>query len=209
MKKRIATVLSIFVLMLACVLPAATSAVQNEKAKETPVQKTLTRNDKQPGRNQSQSVTPQQTPQPLYDLTQTPANYLLRDLEFFERYCFDEVNRQRQAQNLVPLIFSQELLPVARQYSRRLAEEKFFSHTDPEDRTIRDRVREAGIKFFALGENLSRASGYLDPVPDVVQHWMQSPGHRANILTAEFKYAAVGIWVKDKAFFFTEIFLTI
>jgi uncharacterized protein YkwD len=206
MKKRLATLLPVFtLLLLACVLPAASSARQSEKAKAKPQQKPLTRNDRQPGRIQSQSAPPQQ---PLYDLTEAPTNYPLRELEFFERHCFDEVNRQREAQNLAPLISSEELLPLARHYSRRLAEEKFFSHTDPQGRTTRDRLRDAGIKFLLLGENLSQASGYLDPVPDVVQNWMRNPAHRANILTAEFKYAVVGVWIKDKTFFFTEIFLS-
>jgi uncharacterized protein YkwD len=205
MKKRIATLLSVFVLLLACGLPAASSAAQAENAEAKPQQKPLTRNDTQPGRNQRPRATAQQ---PLYDLTEAPTNYPLRELEFFERHCFDEVNRQREAQNLAPLIFSEELLPVARHYSRRLAEEKFFSHTDPQGRTTRDRLREAGVKFLLLGENLSQASGYLDPVPDVVQSWMRNPAHRSNILTAEFKYAVVGVWIKDKTFFFTEIFLT-
>jgi uncharacterized protein YkwD len=204
MEKRIATLWSVFLLMLLCGLPAASSAEQAEKANGKPHQTPPTRDTTQADRNQSQRATP---PPPPYDLTEAPANYRLRELEFFERYCFDEVNRQREAQNLARLIFSEELLPVARQYSRRLAEEKFFSHTDPEGRTTRDRLRDAGVKFFAAGENLSQASGYLDPVPDVVQSWMRNPAHRSNILTAEFKYAVVGVWIKDKTFFFTEIFL--
>jgi uncharacterized protein YkwD len=208
MKKRIATLLPVFILLLASVLPAARSAAQSENAEAKPQQKPLTRNDRQPGRNRSQRAAPQQTPQPQYDLSETPTNYPLRELEFFERHCFDEVNRQREAQKLAPLIFSEELLPVARHYSRRLAEEKFFSHTDPQGRTTRDRLLDAGVKFLLIGENLSQANGYLDPVPDVVQNWMRNPAHRANILTAEFKYAVVGVWIKDKTFFFTEIFLT-
>jgi uncharacterized protein YkwD len=204
MNKRSATLSS------ACALPLLValvgSAAQSAAPKNLPQQKTPAPKDKRQA--SPASALPPTVFHTTYDLTQAPAGYALSELEFVERYCFDEVNRHRQAQGFAPLIFSQEILPVARQYSRRLAEENFFSHTDPEGRTTEKRAREAGVKFFMIGENLSQAKGYLDPVPDVVQHWMNSPGHRGNILNAEYQYAAVGVWVKDKTFFFTEIFLT-
>jgi uncharacterized protein YkwD len=208
MKKRIATLslLSGFALLLLSDLLVTGSAAQSERAKKIPQQKTPAPNNQRQNKNQ-----PPRQPQILqtkYDLTEAPVGYVLSELEFVERYCFDEVNHQREAQNLAPLIFSAELLPLARQYSRRLAEEKFFSHTDPEGRTTENRIREAGIKFSVIGENLSQAKGYLDPVPDVVQQWMTNPAHRANILNMEYQYAAVGVWITDKTFFFTEIFLT-
>jgi uncharacterized protein YkwD len=202
MKINIATLSSAVALLLLAVLLLPVSLAQSAPPKNSLHQKTPAANDKRQG-NQPPPVY-----HTTYDLTQTPAGYALSELEFVERYCFDEVNRQRQAENLAPLVFLREILPVARQYSRRLAEENFFSHTDPEGRTTEKRARQAGVKFFMIGENLSQAKGYLDPVPDVVQHWMSSPGHRGNILNPEYQYAAVGVWIKDKTFFFTEIFLT-
>jgi uncharacterized protein YkwD len=208
MKKRGVTSLLLpgFAPFLISVLFVITSVAQSEQAKKLPQPKNPARNDKRQGKNQQPQQ--QQSLQTKYNVTEAPVGYALNELEFVERYCFDEVNRQRKAQNLVPLIFSPELLPLARRYSRRLAEEKFFSHTDPEGNTTENRIRDAGIKFFVIGENLSKAKGYLDPVPDVVEQWMTNPAHRANILNIEYQYAAVGVWVKDKTFFFTQIFLT-
>ena len=102
------------------------------------------------------------TLKPKLDLTEAPDGYTLSQLEFFETYCFTEVNRYRESQNFSPLIYLPEALPVARGYSRRMAEEGFFSHTDPQGATAKERLLGAGIKYLALGENLSRASGYLD-----------------------------------------------
>jgi uncharacterized protein YkwD len=204
MKNRIITLLAGFTLLLSC-LPLPGTA-QSEQTKKIPQQKTPSQNNKRQSKNQAPRQ-PQLIPV-QYDLTQAPAEYALSELEFVEGYCFKEVNRQREAQNLAPLIFAPELLPLARGYSRRQAEEEFFSHIDPQGRTTENRIREAGIKFLVIGENLSQAKGYLDPVPDVVQQWMSSPPHRINILNIEYQYAAVGVWVKDKTFFFTEIFLT-
>src|SRR5687767_14554438 len=103
MKKCIATLSAVFVLLLASVLSVAGSAAQSAKIQEKPDQKPSPQSARQ-----NQSIANPQALQPRYDLTQAPANYALPDLEFFERYCFDEVNRQRQTQNLAPLIFSQD-----------------------------------------------------------------------------------------------------
>src|SRR5262249_6089380 len=59
------------------------------------------------------------------------ASGLLPEIALLEQQCFDQVNRQREAHRLARLGFSDTLLDVARDYSRRMAEEHFFSHTDP------------------------------------------------------------------------------
>ena len=70
----------------------------------------------------------------------------IREIESLEQQCLDEVNRVRRARHLLPLELYEGLLPVARDYSRRMAEEHFFSHNDPDGRTVRERVGEADIK---------------------------------------------------------------
>ncbi len=175
--------------IIALLLPGGVAALQDERQQSRP----------QP------SVTAMLPT--LFDLSEAPAGYTLEQLEFFEKYCFTEVNRYREAQNLAPLVYLPEVLPIARCYSRRMAEEGFFSHTDPQGATAKERLLQIGIKYAILGENLSRASGYLDPVPDVVKGWAESPQHRVNIVNPQYKYAAAGAWIKDQTFFFTEIFL--
>ncbi|HXG67955.1 MAG TPA: CAP domain-containing protein, partial [Blastocatellia bacterium] len=134
--------------------------------------------------------------------------WTLRDLEALEQECLDEVNKQRRARGLPPLELSRELLPVARQYSRRMAEERFFSHSDPEGRTVRQRVNEAGIRWRVLGENLAYSNGYTNPVAASVSGWMSSEGHRRNILASDFDATAIGAWVNDNGtVYFTEIFI--
>jgi uncharacterized protein YkwD len=131
---------------------------------------------------------------------------LLTRIENLEQYCFDEVNLQRQGRGLPPLKHSDDLLAVARAYSRRMAEESFFSHADPEGRTVQERVADAGIKWSAIGENLALSAGYVNPAAAAVRGWMDSPGHRGNILTRAFNRSAVGVWINpDGAVYFTEI----
>lgn len=129
-------------------------------------------------------------------------------IEFLEMYCFDEVNRQRKENGLEPLVFSGPLLDIARNYSRRMAEEGFFSHTDPQGKTAHDRVNQANLKWNTIGENLLNIKGFINPVPPAVERWMQSAGHRKNILDPEYQYSAVGAWTgPDGMVYFTQIFL--
>lgn len=132
----------------------------------------------------------------------------IREIEALEQQCLDEVNRVRRRNGLQRLVLLEELLPVAREYSRRMAEQNFFSHNDPEGRSVRERVEEAEIKWRMVGENLAYSNGYVNPVAASLHGWMGSPGHRANILEPNFSLTAIGVWIReDGTVYFTEIFL--
>jgi len=132
----------------------------------------------------------------------------IREIESLEQQCVEEVNRVRRRSKLPLLSFSEELLPVAREYSRRMAEQNFFSHSDPDGRTVRERVDEADIRWRMIGENLAYSNGYVNPVAASLHGWMESPGHRRNILEPDFNLTAVGAWIaSDGTVYFTEIFL--
>lgn len=114
----------------------------------------------------------------------------------------------RRNKRLTQLTFYEDLLPIAREYSRRMAEERFFSHSDSEGRTVRDRVDGADIPWQMLGENLAYSNGYVNPVAASLHGWLDSPGHRRNILDPDFRLTAIGAWVSpDGTVYFTEIFL--
>src|SRR6185436_13074627 len=147
-------------------------------------------------------------PSPSNDAFADLSNTRIREIESLEQQCLDEVNRVRRARRLARLDFYDDLLPVARQYSRRMAEERFFSHTDPDGRTVRERVDEADIKWRMVGENLAYSNGYINPVAASLHSWMESPGHRRNILDPDFRLTAIGAWIdSDGTVYFTEIFL--
>ncbi len=130
------------------------------------------------------------------------------EIESLEQQCLDEVNRIRRNRGLAPLEFYEELLPVARGYSRRMAEEHFFSHDDPDGRTVRERLDDANIKWRVVGENLAYSNGYISPVVASLHGWMESPGHRKNLLDPDYRLTAIGAWISpDGTVYFTEIFL--
>jgi len=136
------------------------------------------------------------------------SSHRLREIESLEEQCLDEINLVRRRSKLPQLGFYQGLLPVARDYSRRMAEQHFFSHSDPDGRTVRERVEGADIRWRMVGENLAYSSGYINPVAASLHGWMDSAGHRRNILDPDFSLTAIGVWIKDDGtVYFTEIFL--
>lgn len=94
-----------------------------------------------------------------------------------------------------PLVMDPLLRGLARDFSRRMAEEQFFDHVAPDGSDPFDRMSDAGFAgALPWGENI--AAGY--PTPDaVVAGWMASEGHCANIL--EPAYGAIGIGRYDRA----------
>lgn len=119
----------------------------------------------------------------------------------------ERINTIRQKQGLSPLRHNEKLAEVARQYSRRMAEQKFFDHTSPQGDTMVQRVRSAGIFYFMLGENLFTSTNISKPVPAAVTGWMNSPGHRENVLRPEYRETGIGVWRKGNSYYFTQLFL--
>lgn len=136
------------------------------------------------------------------------ANRALREIVALEQKCLDEVNRVRRSYGLSRLDLDEELLEVARAYSRRMAEERFFAHEDPEGRTVRQRVERAGIRWRLVGENLAYSNGYTNPVAASLRGWMDSEPHKRNLLDPGFTQTAIGVWISSNGtVYFTEIFI--
>ena len=82
-----------------------------------------------------------------------------------------------------PLSWNCKLEEAARAHSEDMAEQEYFSHTGPEGAQAGERVSERGYNWSAVGENIARGQKSVD---DVVNGWLSSPGHCANIMKAEF-----------------------
>ncbi len=120
------------------------------------------------------------------------------------------VNDQRVRAGVVPLQFSPRLMAAARNHSRDMAARRYLGHDSPAGDTPADRVRAAGINYDELGENVYR--GYAPDagaLPErVVNAWMQSPAHRANLLSPDFRLGAVGITRADNGdYYVTQDFI--
>ena len=112
------------------------------------------------------------------------------------------VNEHRIAAGLQPVTYSAELSKPAQ--TRAYEIEKSFSHTRPDGRYFTTALRDAGISYGYAGENI--AWGQKSP-EEVVTAWMNSPGHRANILHRSFTKLGVGYWQNAKGVkYFTQLF---
>ncbi len=124
-----------------------------------------------------------------------------------EAQVVQRINDIRQERGLNRLQVNEKLAQVARAYSHQMAAENFFSHTDAKGNGPGDRVKKAGIFYFMVGENLFKCTNAPEPVPLSVEGWMNSPGHRENILRPNFKETGVGIWRVGNTYYFTQLFM--
>ncbi|MGW5769662.1 CAP domain-containing protein [Streptomyces longwoodensis] len=99
------------------------------------------------------------------------------------------VNEERAKVGCSPVAANSALADLAARFSDDMAARGFFDHTDPDGKTPWDRASAAGISDLG-GENIAR--GQADAAA-VMEAWMNSPGHRANILNCDFKTLGVGV----------------
>src|SRR5699024_9583063 len=98
-------------------------------------------------------------------------------------------NEERVKQGLAPFQIDLELSRVAREKSRDMAVSNYFDHNSPTYGSPFDMMRAYGINYRAAGETI--AKGQRTP-SEVVNAWMNSPGHRATILNSSFTHIGVG-----------------
>jgi uncharacterized protein YkwD len=107
------------------------------------------------------------------------------------------LNEQRAAQGLRPLVVSVRLGTASVGYSQRMVEQAFFAHVSPDGGTLVDRLSAVGYVSRAggwvAGENIGWGQGPLSTARSMVTAWMNSPGHRANILDAEYRDIGLGL----------------
>lgn len=99
------------------------------------------------------------------------------------------VNMERNKQNLLPLTMNENLRQLARAHSQDMLERGYFSHFTPEGKSPFDRMNAFGITYTYAGENLAFSAN----VDLAMQGLMQSAGHRANILSPNFKKIGIGV----------------
>lgn len=155
---------------------------------------------KSSGATPSQQATKQATPTPTQTRTtaapaptptasQSSSPVTVSAEEAAEAEVLRLVNEQRATVGCSPLSADPALAELAGDYSVKMADEGFFDHTDPEGKSPWDRAAAAGISNLG-GENIARGQADAQAVMDA---WMNSAGHRANILNCDFTTLGVGV----------------
>ncbi|MFJ3700340.1 MULTISPECIES: CAP domain-containing protein [Streptomyces] len=114
------------------------------------------------------------------------------------------VNQERAKVGCSPVTTSAPLTALAQDFSEDMAARDFFGHTDPDGATPWDRAAAAGVEGLG-GENIARGQADAQAVMDA---WMNSEGHRANILNCDYRTLGVGVhlgsggpwWTQDFGF---------
>jgi uncharacterized protein YkwD len=142
--------------------------------------------------------TPIPTPTPAPTPTPTPApapetNFVAA----VEQELFVMINEERIKNGLAALGNDAKLAEVARAHSTDMAVNNYFSHTNLSGCNSSCRVTNAGYAWRAVGENLYRMTGYrlgaTETARMMVTGWMNSPGHRANILNKSYTKHGIGV----------------
>ncbi len=98
------------------------------------------------------------------------------------------VNEERALEGLPELVIDETLRDIARQYSVDMLQRGYMGHIDPEGNSPFDRMRDGGVTFITAGENLALAQ----TVSIAHKGLMDSPGHRANILSPHYSRVGIG-----------------
>lgn len=114
---------------------------------------------------------------------------LSSSVQSYEQEVARLVNVERAKAGLAPLTLNWELSRVARYKSQDMKDNRYFAHNSPTYGTPFQMIRSFGLSYRTAGENI--AMGYATP-DAVMNGWMNSNGHRANILNANYTQIGVG-----------------
>ena len=106
------------------------------------------------------------------------------------------INERRKSSNLPKLRSNGTLTRLAQSYASQMGREHFFSHTAPDGSTETTRVKQTsyfkGASSWRVGENIAQAPTGNDTPAMIMQIWMNSAGHRANILNRRLRDVGLG-----------------
>ena len=110
-----------------------------------------------------------------------------------ESALLQKTNAERQTYGVAPLAYSDSLALAARTHAAEMATLGYFSHTSPSagSRTPPERAANAAFPFLKVGENIARMPSDNVAV-DTTRGWMDSPGHRENLLLPDFTHVGFG-----------------
>lgn len=120
---------------------------------------------------------------------QTTTTQVTSSVSAFEKQVVELTNAERAKNGLPALTLDTNLSKVARAKSEDMSKNNYFDHTSPTYGSPFDMMKQFGISYKAAGENI--AKGQTTP-EQVVKAWMNSEGHRANILSDKFTHIGVG-----------------
>ncbi|MBR1735811.1 MAG: hypothetical protein IJ736_02180 [Firmicutes bacterium] len=178
-------------------LPTQKITTQTEQSTTQAQQSTTQTTQTQPTPQAQQPTTPTQQTTP-----QTPQ--VSQNNSSYAKQVLDLVNNERAKNGLSPLVLDNALSSVAQAKSEDMMNKNYFSHTSPTYGSPFDMMKQFGISYTYAGENI--AKGQKTP-EQVVNAWMNSEGHRANILNKNFTKMGLGYAASGSTTYWTQMLI--
>ncbi|KXY79549.1 serine protease [Bacillus anthracis] len=177
--------------------PETQKPVEQKPAEQKPAEEIQKPEAQKPAENNNTQKPAEQKP-----AEQKPAEEA-KSLSEFEQRVVELTNAERAKQGLPALKIDTELSKVARIKSEDMQKNNYFDHNSPTYGSPFDMMKKFGISYTSAGENI--AQGQRTP-EEVVQAWMNSAGHRANILNNGFTH--IGVGYVESGNYWTQQFIT-
>ncbi|MGE6717749.1 CAP domain-containing protein [Peribacillus frigoritolerans] len=178
------------------------------QAQQKPVQKPTQKPAQQPAQqeagttNQSKPAAKPAAPEVTPDKSTDKKPETSSELSAFEQEVVKLTNAEREKQGLAALKIDTELSKVARIKSQDMKDKNYFDHNSPTYGSPFDMMKQFGISYKTAGENI--AQGQQTPA-EVVQAWMNSQGHRENIMNPN--YTHIGLGYEESGNYWTQLFI--
>ncbi|OUB42754.1 CAP domain-containing protein [Bacillus thuringiensis] len=177
--------------------PETQKPAEQKPAEQKPAEEVQKPEAQKPAENNNTQKPAEQKP-----AEQKPAEEA-KSLSEFEQRVVELTNAERAKQGLPALKIDTELSKVARIKSADMQKNNYFDHNSPTYGSPFDMMKKFGISYTSAGENI--AQGQRTP-EEVVQAWMNSAGHRANILNNGFTH--IGVGYVESGNYWTQQFIT-
>lgn len=134
-------------------------------------------------------------------------NFLISSLSFsstdYQEIILTKINTERAKYNLKPMILNESISNLAIIKSNDMAKNNYFSHISKKYGSPFDMLKKENIKYFGAGENIAKGQKNED---EVMKSWLESKGHRKNILNPNFTEVGIGKDTYSKNIW-TQIFI--
>lgn len=145
--------------------------------------------------------------------SETPSNEsIVSDSNYIaeiEQAIFQRVNTERTAAGLPALSYNTTMEHYARIKSKDMGDNGYFSHEDKQGNLITAQMKADGVSYRAWGENIAYIQGINSNsalATKFMDNWMNSSGHRANILSTNFSSIGIGVYKIGNTYYATQEF---
>ena len=160
----------------------------------------------QGGNKTNESTTSTETQKEISSEGTTDSSAYIAEIE---QLIFQKVNQERTAAGLAALSYNNTMEHYARFKSQDMGDRGYFDHANPEGQYITAKMKADGVSYMAWGENIayiSGMSGNSTLADKFMTNWMNSSGHRANILSTNFTSIGVGVYKIGNTYYATQEF---